>query len=306
MNTPPLVRVFAPHLNRHVVIGGCKLPDRHAPMLKLANYMDLAKLPAPPGSADYMEPAMPVLSDVEANQNYGCCVESEEAHFIGVMTGNAGKLFAYTPAQTLAAYSAITGFNPSDPSTDRGTDPLAAANYFMNNQYADGSKLVGYLQVNAANQQEVQFAINAFGNLKIWLALPDSFINPFPSSNGFVWKKDTPNPNQGHCIGSYAFNSPKIVGANSDGVQVATWGLIGTMPWDSFGALCVPSAGGGCLVRVTTDWLIKSSGLTPSGFAWGDLLADFTTMGGTIPDNVSIPSSGLFSWLKNFLRSLGF
>jgi hypothetical protein len=277
-------KVFAPHLNRNVIIGGCKMPDRHAPMLKLRDYMKMAALPAAPTSCDYSGPAMSVITNIEGNDQYGDCVEAEDAHFIALVTGNTGKLFSYTPQLTLAAYSAITGFNASNPASDQGTDPLVALNYYVQNPYADGTKLAGYIQVDATNQQQVMFAINAFGNLKIWLQLPNGYINPIPSKNGFVWDVASPNPANGHCIGACGYNSPNItvVGANSQGVQIMTWGLIGTITWAALAALCVPAAGGGCATRVTADWLNKSIGKTPSGFLWNDLLADFDTMGGTI------------------------
>ena len=278
-------RIYAPHWKRHVVIGACKRPDPHAPMLKLRDYMKMAALPTNPASCDYSSPAISVITNLEGNDEYGDCVEAEDSHFIAVMTGNAGTLFAYSKQQTLAAYSALTGFNASDPSTDQGTDPIADLNYYVQNPYADGTKLAGYLQVDATNQQEVMFALFAFGNLKLWLALPDSYINPIPSANGFVWDVDSPDPSNGHCIGSCGYNSTNVavVGANSQGVQIMTWGLIGTLTWKALAALCVASAGGGAAVRVTPDWLNKAVGKTPSGFAWDDLISDFDTMGGTIP-----------------------
>lgn len=295
-------KVWAPHLNRNVIIGGCKVPDRHAPMLKLGDYMRAgllaALLPASPGAVDYSGPAMSVITNIEGNGEYGDCVEAEDAHFIAIMTGNAGTLYAYTPAQTLAAYTAITGFNASNPATDLGTDPLAALNYYVQNPYADGTKLVGYLQVDATNQQEVTFAINAFGNLKIWLSLPDSYINPFPSKNGFVWDVGTPDASNGHCIGACGYiasgavpTSLQVLGVTALGVVIMSWGLIGTITWAALAALCVPNAGGGCAVRVTPDWLNKSIGKTPSGFLWNDLLSDFDTMGGTVPLPAPTPTA---------------
>jgi hypothetical protein len=285
-------RIFAPHLNRHVIIGACKIPDRHAPMLKLRNYMKLGVLPPAAPSCDYSGPAMSVITNIEGNDNYGDCVEAEDAHFVALVTGNAGTLYAYSAAQTLAAYSAITNFNASVPATDQGTDPIVDLNYYVQNPYADGTKLVGYLQVDATNQQEVMFAINAFGNLKIWLCLPDPYINPLPSGNGFVWDVASPDSSNGHCIGACGYNSTNVavVGANSQGIQIMTWGLIGTLTWAAFAALCVPSAGGGCAVRVTPDWLNKSIGKTPSGFAWDDVLSDFVTMGGTLPTPAPTPT----------------
>jgi hypothetical protein len=220
----------------------------------------------------------------------GNCVLAEEAHFIGVVTGNAGSLYSYTVAQTLAAYSAITGYNPAIPSTDQGTDPIAALNYFTQNAYADGTKLAGYAEVDATNQAEVQFAINAFGNLKMWVGLPNAWISTFPSSNGFVWDVAPTNPNQGHCIGSPSYNSTRVVGVTSQGVQVMTWGLIGTVTWPALAALFTDSAGGGLAVRVTPDWIVKNSQKTPSGFAYADLCSDFNALfGKSIPVPVMPP-----------------
>jgi hypothetical protein len=279
-------RVWVPHLNRTVVIGGMKLPSPHAPMLRLSSYLDKGTLPPMIQTVDWSAPAMSVIENVEGNDSLGDCVLAEEAHFIGVVTGNAGTLYSYTQAQTIAAYSAITGYNPANPSSDQGTDPTVCMNYFTQNPYADGSKLDGWVSVDATSVPEVQFAIGALGNLKIWLSLPDVYINPFPSSNGFVWDVATPNPSQGHCIGSPAYNSPRIVGSNSNGVQIMTWGLIGTMTWSGLARLCAPLAGGGLAVRLTRDWMNKANGNTPAGFAYADLVSDVNKF---FNSNISAP-----------------
>lgn len=277
-------RVWAPHLNRTVVIGGMKLPSAHAPMLRLSSYLDKVTLPPMMPTVDWSAPAMSVIQNVEGNDSIGDCVLAEEAHFIGVVTGNAGTLYSYSQAQTIAAYSAITGYNPANPSSDQGTDPTVCMNYFTQNAYADGTKLDGWVSVDATSISEVQFAIGGLGNLKIWLSLPDAYINPFPSSSGFLWGTGTPNPQQGHCIGSPAYNSPRIVGSNSQGVQVMSWGLVGTMTWAGLAQLCVPAAGGGLAVRLTRDWMNKANGNTPSGFAYADLVSDVNKFfGANIP-----------------------
>jgi hypothetical protein len=280
-------RIFVPRLGRHVVIGACKLPSPHRPRIRLSSYIDKATIPTAPASCDYTTPAMPVIQNVEGNDSVGDCVEAEEAHFISVVTGNANSLFTYTPAMTLAMYSALTGYVPGNPATDQGTDPIACLNYFTQKPYADGSINAGYAEVDATNQAEVEFAISAFGNLKMWVGLPDPWINPFPSSNGFVWDVAPVDQNNGHCIGSPGYNSPKIVGSNSQGVQVMTWGLIGTVTWPALAAAFSDAAGGGLAVRVTTDWVIKNSGKTPSGFAYSDLCSDFNALFGK---NIPVPA----------------
>lgn len=285
-------QVFAPHLGRHVVIGSCKIPSPHRPRIRLGHYLAAAQWPTSPSSVDYSGPAMSEIQQILGNDQYGCCVESEEGHFIGVVTGSANALYSYTTAEVLALYTALTGFNAAVPSTDVGTDPIACLNYLVANPYADGTKLAGYAEVDATNQAEVQFAISAFGNLKLWVSLPDVWINPFPSANGFVWDVASPDSNNGHCIGSCGYNSTNVavVGANSQGVQVMTWGLIGTVTWAALAALFVDSAGGGAAVRITTDWVSKASGNTPAGLAYADLVADFNRLfGGSVTAPTTTP-----------------
>jgi hypothetical protein len=280
--------IWADHLGRYVKLGGCKVPDKHAPMLKLGDYLDKAKIAPQPASCDWSGPAMSVISDIEGNAAVGDCVLAEEAHFIGVVTGNANSLYAYTTAQTLAAYSAITGYDPNNPASDQGTDPVMCLNYFTRNAYADGSILAGYALVDNTNVEEVKFAINGLGNLKMWVGLPNAWVNPMPSRNGFVWDVNPANPSQGHCFGSPGYREVqvtrkgvRVVGANDAGIQVMTWGLIGTVTWAALtSGLFSPNGGGGLAVRVTTDWIDKKSGLAPSGFAYGDIITDFNTMFG--------------------------
>jgi hypothetical protein len=235
---------------------------------------------------------MKVIRDVEGNDSLGDCVFAEEAHFIGVVTGNAGTLYAYTDAQTIAAYSAVTGYNPADPNTDQGADPLATLAYFTQNAYADGTKLAGYAEVDMSNPAEVMFAINAFGNLKMWTGLPDVWINPFPQADGFVWDAAPSDPENGHCIGSPAYNSPTVVGANSQGIQVMTWGMIGTVTWASAAKNFTDAGGGGAAVRVTTDWINKTTGAAPSGLAFTDLASDLSKLfgGGPVPAPTPSPA----------------
>lgn len=284
--------VFAPSLGRKVKLGACRVRDPHHPRLRLSNYLDKARLPPSPATADFDQKALAVLTDIEGNDNYGDCVEAEEAHYLAGITAYAGAMVSYTPAQVLAMYTALTNFNPSDPSTDQGTDPIACLNYFVQNSYLDGSKNIGWASVDMTKPEEVKFAISQCGNLKIWLSLPDAWTQSMPSSNGFVWDVGAPDPNNGHCIGSGAYNSSAIVGPNCDGIQIRTWGLIGTLTWAAAAALCVPGAGGGAAVRLTEDWVIdKQTGLTVPGLALGDLVADCNAaFGSAIPQVAPTPT----------------
>ena len=263
---------------RSLAIGACHLPHplAHLHAIKLARFVPV--IPTTVSSVDYSGPAMSVISNVEDNDRYGCCVESEEAHFIAVVTGaGQGQLYAYSPDQVLAMYSILTNppFNAADPSTDQGTDPVTCLNYFTQNPYADGSQNVGWAMGDATNQALVQYAVDTFGNGKLWLGLPDAVVANIPTASGFVW--DVPlgaaNTQNGHCVG--------ICGFTPQGVQIMTWGLVGTITWAALSAWCVPLQGGGIAHRVSTDWIGKASSVSPTGLDLAGLKAAFAATFGT-------------------------
>jgi hypothetical protein len=284
-------RVRIHHQNRDVIIGGCRLP-RHAPVgPKFKDFLRAAAAyPTSPATCDWTPAAASVLSNIEGNDQYGDCVFAENAHFVGVETGNAGSLFSYSRAQTLADYSAETGFNASDPNTDQGADPIVDLNYFTQNAYADGTKTLGWALVDATNPDEVRYAVSAFGNLKMWLGLPDGIIQSMPSGDGFVWDVDrgAPDQNNGHCIGQYGYDVDKVnmVGVTAKGAVVATWGMLGIVTWAALASWFTQQNGGGLAVRVTMDWVNRNSGSTPTGLNASAMVSQFNQWFG---QNVPVP-----------------
>lgn len=297
-----LQRITVPHPRKGStvrVIGGCKLP-RHAPMgLKLGHFLAGVgtAFPSSPPSVDYSAKAISVIENIEGNDQYGDCVFAEDAHYIALLTGNANTLYSYTEAQALADYSVETGFNPSDPNSDQGADPIADLNYRVQKGYADGSHDAGWALVDGSNQSEVEFALSEFGNLKMWLGLPTLLVQGMGSlQNGFVWDTSLGPANNanGHCIGAAGFGVTSVLGtpiaATAQGVLVMTWGMLGIMTWEALAQWCVPSAGGGLAVRVSMDWVSKASGITPSGVNAAALIQAFNSyLGGNLPVPVTPP-----------------
>jgi hypothetical protein len=265
--------VFAPHLNRNVKLGRHR-PVAHCPRLKLKDYLVTASLPTPPASTDYSPKASSALSLIYMNDSLGDCVIAGGYHVVGVETGNAdgGTPFIATDAQILADYGAIGGYVPGDPSTDQGCDEETALNYWTQTGFANGTKLHGFMAVDATNQVEVQQAMFLFENLYFGFELPDSWISPFPSASGFVWDVGTPDPENGHCIMG--------VGYNDAGVQVDSWGLIGTVTWAAVAQLAVEVSGGQLFTMLSPDQVAKAQTTAPNGIDWNTLLADFGSLGG--------------------------
>lgn len=266
--------VFAPHLNTHVKLGR-KRPVAVGPHLKLSRYLR-AGLPAPPSSSDYSTKAASILSDVFGNDQYGDCVFAGGYHVVGVETANAGTGFHATREQVLADYSAVTGFNPVDPNTDNGANIQDALNYWQNHGFANGTKLLGYLAVDATNAREVASAVYLFENLFVGVELPDAWITPFPAGNGFTWDvAGDPDPNNGHCV----------VGCGHDdyGVKIATWGLLGRVTYAALSRYAVAKNNGELWVALTPDQIAKGQAKAPNGVAWSELILDFDSIGGHVP-----------------------
>jgi hypothetical protein len=251
--------------------------------LRLRDYLKVAALPTPPSSVDYSAPAAPVLADVFENDQLGDCVIAGGYHVVGVATGGAGDLFHATDAQIVADYSAIGGYVPGNASTDNGCDEETALNYWTSTGFADGTKLAGWLAVDATNQGECMLALFLFEHLYFGIELPDAWISPFPSSPGFVWDVGTPDANNGHCVMG--------VGYDQVGVTIDTWGMLGKLTWAAIAALCVPDAGGELYVMLTPDQVAKATQAAPNSLSWTQLLADFQTMGGTLGVPPSDPPS---------------
>jgi hypothetical protein len=237
--------------------------------LRFSDYVNV-ELPPPPPTTDYSHAALAALSQVYLNDQLGDCVIAGGYHIIGTETGNAGAVFLATPEQITADYSAIGEYVPGDSSTDNGCDEGTALDYWTNTGFADGSKLAGHLSLDPGNHVQVQQAIYLFENCLFGVELPDAWISPFPSANGFTWDVGTANPSNGHCFVG--------VGYNATGIQICTWGLLGTVTWAAVSELCSGYDGGQLYVVLSPDQLIKASLKAPNGFDFPTLQADLAAL----------------------------
>lgn len=260
--------VYAPSLGRSVKLGRNRPP--HRVRLHLRDYLRLKDLPPPPPSVDYSPLAATALQQIYLNDRYGDCVIAGGYHVVGVETGNAdgGKPFIATDQQIVADYSKIGGFDPSNPqATDNGCDEQTALSYWQQSGFADGIKLAGWCAVDATNQTESMQAMSLFENLFFGIELPDAWVASMPSASGFVWDvAGDPDPQNGHCVVG--------VGYNAQGVQIATWGMIGTITWAAVAKYCAQPTGE-LYVMLSPDEVNAATQKAPSGVAWTELQADF-------------------------------
>jgi hypothetical protein len=217
--------------------------------------------------------AASAISDVLGNDSLGDCTAAGAGHLIDVFTAGGGAPTAVTAAQAIAFYSLSTGYNPADPSTDQGGDEVTVLTTWRDQGF-DGHgahAIAGFVQVDPTNVLELRAACYHFGGLYFGLELPDTYTNPFPSANGFVWGSGTPDPNQGHCVVGF--------GANSTGILIDSWGLKGTLTYEAITQLCADSAGGMVFAVIEPEWVSKVSGASPSSLNWTQIQADFNLLG---------------------------
>ncbi len=272
----PVKTIQHPESRRTFKLGR-KRPVARCPRLSLRNYLT-NRIPAPPATCDYTKAAASALSNIYGNDELGDCVIAGMAHLVGVLTGNSGtKPFLYTDEEIVALYSAIGGYVPGDPSTDQGCDEQTALNYWENHGAPAGSthKIAGWLAVDATEPAEVRTALWLFENLYFGMPLPDAWINPMPSSSGFVWDAAGPaDPDNGHCVAGVAYNAK--------GVTIDTWGMTGLVTDAAVAQYASKVSGGELYTVVSQDGLNKATKKAPAGFDWSQLVADFDSMGGKI------------------------
>ena len=233
----------------------------------------LATLPAPPASVSYVSRAAGVLGQVYLNDQLGDCVIACMAHLVGLFTGNAGaNAVQFSPAQITALYSAIGGYVPGDDSTDNGCDEQTALAYWQSSGAPAGAnQIAAWVAIDGTKPEQYRQAMWLFENLVFGVELPDAWISPFPSAPGFVWGiNGPPNPDNGHCFCG--------VGYNSAGVQIDTWGIIGTITDAAIKQYAALPGGGEMYAVLTPEIIARATAKAPSGYNWSQLQADFAAL----------------------------
>ncbi len=273
-----LKSVFAPSLGRAVKLGRNLSPRRARPRLLARDFLDVPNLPTPPETFSYANQTdRASLAAIFGNDALGDCVIAMGYHELGIATGNAGALFLPTPAQIVADYHAIGGYIPGNPSTDNGCNEQDAFDYWQAHGFANGDRLLGSLVIDATNVAEVKACLWAFESISFGVALPDAWISPFPAGDGLVWDyTGAPNPQNGHAFCGVGCPDGR-------GVQIDTWGLLGTMTWPAVTGYARARNGGELHVAITPAMLAKGQAKAPSGIAWADLIAAFDSLGGNVP-----------------------
>ena len=237
-----------------------KLPaKRSRKSLCLSSYLQMNKVLFPQKIAW----ERPIDYGLLGNDSVGDCTIAGFYHLRMNMqaVANAGTPLVVTTEQALADYSAITGYNPSDPSTDQGANCMDVLNW-----YRAKGVIPGYVVLDQNNIEQIKAACFTFGGAYIGFNVPQSMADQLNIGQDPDWSYSPSDKasGEGHCV------TP--VGYGRDGLAVLSWGKIYRTSWDFWNAWVDEAYS-----IVSKDW-IKASGVSPTGLDLNGLLADMANV----------------------------
>ena len=201
-----------------------KLPARPgAVKLKFGDYANTSVLATPPTSFghDRLVGEWGIL----ANDQVGDCAIADALHQTLLWNLEAGVAIPLDDDCAIANYSAVTGYNPADPSSDQGTDVPTLVQYRLNNGLVDAGgnihKIAAAVALEPGDWEQLIYALYYFDGVTLGVAMYQQWMNKFTrtaaSGNVVVWDEvKTPKVIGGHAITGVAFHD--------DLARIITWG----------------------------------------------------------------------------------
>jgi hypothetical protein len=238
---------------------------RHDPRtLLLASYMTPA-LPAPPPSLDLATNVKGAWGMMD-NDQIGDCTCAAAGHLMMEWTANAKpKMFTPTDAQIVAAYSAITGYNPKTGANDNGAVEIDVLNYWRQQGIA-GHQITAFVATEPANHTHIMDSVWIFGGCYIGLQLPKTA--QAQTQNNQPWSVPPQGTSGDGAPGSWGGHAVPVVAYDARSLTVVTWGALQTMTWGFWAAYCDEA-----YAIISSDFLTGAQ-KTPQGFNMQQLQSD--------------------------------
>lgn len=280
-----------------ITFRGGRLPNDPAkPRLKLGHFLTAAAY-QPPAAANWDRKVS--AFGMLGNDSWGDCALAAQSHSLQTWTANAGTELVPTEADTLRAYSEVTGFNPhagppGQNPTDQGTVMQDALNWWRKTGMPVTTptgiarhRIYAFAEVDHRSPAEVEAAVALFGEILLGIDFPASAMDAFNADEPWdVWEDD------GGIEGGHAICAARYAAA-SRRWWVVTWGREQEVT-QAFLDKYLEEA----WVAVAPEW-IAANGTTPSGLDLASLGEEFTRLtkdpapwaGNTPPEPPPRPSS---------------
>jgi len=239
-------------------------PEHERPRLKLAAFLRTGALPPTPPVVDYVSKVgeWPMY----ANDEIGDCTTAAAGHMIEAWTAyGQGRTVQVTEADVIAAYSAVSGYDPRDPSTDQGAVMQDVLDYWRRTGIG-GHRILAFAELDVTDLEQVRAALYLFGHVYVGVDFPQSAMDQFDA--GRPWDVVRRSP----ILGGHAVD----LGYAADGRNYAcvTWGAVQELTprwWSAY----VEEA----WVVASPEW-VSATGGTPPGLDVAALGAAFEALTG--------------------------
>jgi hypothetical protein len=209
-----------------------KQRPRHDPRtLQLGDYLDATVLPPPPGERNWGDKVPTNRWGVLLNNRLRNCSCVAAAHLLRTWTSQSGAEIALGEEAVLAAYEAVSSYDPIAGMNDDGVVALDFLN-FWRKVGIGGSRVEGYVALEPRNHDEIRDAINLFGGCYIGLALPMSALSQA------TWTVPPGGPVGRGAPDSWGGHAVALVGYNERRVMCVTWGALKPMTWNFLDEYC--------------------------------------------------------------------
>lgn len=246
-------------------------PVKHQPRIMLASYFTsdlptVGSLKFPFGHANQIQPHMFL------NNQLGDCAIAGSIEEVRLANALRGVTVNFTDASALVNYSAITGYNPDDPSTDGGTDVHDLYDYRKTTGIVDADgqyhKIVAYAGLEPGNWDQLLIGLSMFDMVGIGIEVPDYCEAQFDVGQPWHLESGHHSIEGGHYV--------SVCGATDlNTAQLYTWGSVGgiTAPfYRLYNTVAV--------VALTEE--ILSQDKTPEGLDSAQLAHDLTEFHGNV------------------------
>lgn len=235
-------------------------PETTHPRLHLGHFLQAEALPQVPDGIDWLSR----VADwpMYLNDQLGCCTVSAAGHMEEAWSAfGQGHTVEIGDQDVLAAYEAVGGYRPGDPSTDQGAVMQDVLNYWRTTGIGS-HKILAFAQVDVANLAEVYAALYLFGAVYVGVNLPQSAMDQFDAGRPWTVVGD-----DGGILGGHAIHLGLRNGA---ALEVVTWGRVQGLDegwWRRYAEEA--------WVVADQDWITASGG-SPEGLDVAALNAAFT------------------------------
>lgn len=234
---------------------------------------------AAPATVDYYSRVPAAYWGMDGNDRVGDCTIATVDHTVKAWRAAAGNPdIASTTAECIAAYSAITGYDPADPDTDQGAVMQNVNNYWRKHGVALAGaldKTLLFAEVDHTASALVEWSIEQFGSVQLGIDFPASAMDQFDAGKPWDVVRGS-RIEGGHAI--------PAVGYDGTYIYVVTWGQVQRMTWGFFNAYVEEA-----WIALSADFVNAHTGADPLAGTLHDLGEQFAAVTGQ-PNPVPAPA----------------